>query len=206
MKKLPVFFYVICLAVMSINPLTAAELSRTSTEVEDVSEPYEADEYILFSDEVFQGPNYTNSDHLDSIDSIISCNDFEFLRFDILLEQSASYDKKYFYAVKLLYANNEESYLYYYPGSKTLWYEEVTDGIVTYSYELDDEDYSYAGVTTPGDIPDSDVFFILYKDDFFDGEYLEDYYTTASFFCGYEENGTLLIDEQTAEVDIWFYR
>ncbi len=206
-KRLRVCMFAMGTAFMLCFSAFADTPYRSSTEVDSVTDPYEADENIIEPEEVFQGPNYVNSDHMNAIDSVISCNDGEYLRLDILLEKSVTNARNYFYGFTLMYDDNFEQNFYYYPGPDTLTYTESTGGVESDTWDVDPEEDTYAGVTESGGKENSDIYVIIYKDDYFDGEYEDDFTVPARFFSGYEDaTGKRFIDEKSAEVNLEFIR
>ncbi len=201
------FFLLLILVLVSSTCFTinAADIPRRdATKVDDVTEPYEATEYIVSpKEEPDDDQTVSNAKECD-IRAVIACYDDEYIRVDILLENRITYDWDIFYAVKFEYTGMNE-YFTYFTDTKKLIYEREVDGELVKTQRLtEDNSYDTAGVTS-SDIKDSDVYFIINKKEHINGEKGKRYFLTCSFMSGFiTDKGNLNIADKTIPVDLYF--
>lgn len=190
--------------ILTIN-VYSQNARRNSTSVDDVYNPYTADEWIISPNE----EPYGSDDEYDiaecDIYGIISCYDENYLRVDVLLNNSISYDWKTVYAIKLEYEGLNEYYTYH-TDEKQLIYEKEVDGKIVKTEKITTENgKDLAGISNSGDKDDSDIYFIINKRKHIGGEKGKRYYLTCVFFSGYMSvDDELVIADQTIPVELEF--
>jgi hypothetical protein len=198
------FSLFLSLALLSFAESTG-QYRRQSTAVDDVFEPYTSEEWIISpDDEEIENPNTDGISEYD-IDGVISCYDEDYLRFDILLYDSISYEYDSFYALKIDYGTLTEFYTYYTLSGKLI-YEKQKNGAITERKNLTGTDSDdCAGIASSGLYPDDDIYFILNKEDHIKGEKEKRYYVTLTCYSGYlKDEKSLQITDDTDAVDVEF--
>ncbi len=180
--------------------------SKNADEVSDVNDPYTASDWVISpDDELATEVKVDNAPEVD-IKGAISCFDKDYLRVDILLDNSITYDVKVWYAVKFEYSDMVEYYTYY-PVSKDFIYEKEVNGEVTETVDLTTNNEDFCGVTSSGKKADSDVYLIINKDKHIAGDVGNKYYLTTSFYSGYvDTKGKMKIADTTKKVNLYFTR
>lgn len=182
-----------------------AVLHNYSTKVKDVFQPYTADEWIISpNDEPINDHKVSNAPECD-IWGVISCYDENYIRMDILLNNSITFKWDVWYGVKLEFPDAIEYYIYYI-NSKKLVYKEEKAGKITKTKTLTkDNSNDFAGITNSGDKANSDVYFILNKRDHIAGVKGKNYYLPCTFLSGYiNEDAEEKIADQTVQVELNF--
>jgi hypothetical protein len=206
MKKiLAILLVLVCLIGTAGVVFAKDPPRRNATEVSDVSQPYTADEWIVSSDEESIGdqtaPNATETD----IRGVIACYDEDYLRIDILLENSVTFDWKTLYAIKVEYDDMNEYYTYYTDSEKLVYEKEKGGKIVKTKTLVKGDSNDVAGVISSGEKDNDDVYFIINKKDHIGGEKGKRYYLTCSFFAGYlTKSDKIQISDKTIPVDMEF--
>ena len=178
---------------------------RNSTPVDDVFDPYTADEWVVSTDEEKEGDAQNSNTPETDISSVISCYDDQYLRVDILLAHPVSFKYATLYGVKFEYAGKNEFYTYY-TDTKKLIYEEEKNGTVTKTRELTRKNSkNIAGVCDSADEKNNDVYFFLDKSEHINGEKGKRYFLTTTCFSGYlNANGKIKVADKTISVDLVF--
>ncbi|MFH1198110.1 MAG: hypothetical protein V1720_20580 [bacterium] len=178
---------------------------RNSTPVNDVSKPYTANEWIISPDEESIGDEDAGQAIECDIKGVISCYDNDYLRVDILLNNSISFEWKTLYAIKLEYDNMSEYYTYY-TETKKMVYEKEENGEITKTTVLSmDDSKDVAGVSDSGEDLNSDVYFIINKEAHIGGEKGNRYFLTCKFFSGYlTTSDELHIADETKFIELEF--
>ena len=81
--------------------------------MDDVFKPYTPDEWIVSDTEEARGDQTTDQVLETDIKGVIACYDRDYLRVDILLNNSVTYKWQVFYAIKFEYTDLIEYYTYY---------------------------------------------------------------------------------------------
>lgn len=178
---------------------------RNSTSVEDVFDPYSADNWIVSPDEETEGDEQSSNAPETDISSVISCYDDQYLRVDILLAHPVSFKQDTCFAVKFEYAGKNEYYTYY-PLSKKLVYEVEKNSSVSKTKVLTrSNSKNIAGICDSGDEKNNDVYFFLDKSEHINGEKGKRYYLTTTCFSGFiNTSDKLMISDKTITVDLVF--
>lgn len=136
---------------------------------------------------------------------VIACYDNDYLRIDILLNNSITFDWKTLYAVKIEYGDTNE-YFTYYTDSEKLVYEKEENGKIVKTKTLAKADSNdVAGVTDSGEQENDVIYFIINKEDHIGGEKGKRYYLTCSFFSGYvTKSDEIKIADKTISVEMEF--
>lgn len=207
MKKLGFLLLPLLLLLYVPAVFGAEELPyRYATEVNDVTKPYSADEWIISPDDEPVGDQEVSNAPECDIQGVIACYDKEYLRIDILLSNPISYDFVVWYAVKFEYQDMSEYYTYY-PLTKTLIYEKEVDGVVVDTQELSKvETQDWAGVTGSSQ-DNADVYIIINKDSHMSGDIGKKYFLTTYVMAGYIDNqDKMQLADETIRVDMAFER
>jgi len=185
--------------------LAAEPPDRPATPVDDVFEPYTADDWIVSPDEEEMGDE--DADGMPELDiyAIIACWDDEYLRVDILLNDSVDFEHNTFFAIKVEYEGSNEYYTYY-TATEQLIYEKEKDGKITQRTTLGSgKSKDIAGVTDSADLDAADIYFFITKADHIGGKKGREYFLTCSFFSGYvTAKNELYIADQTIPVNVQF--
>ncbi len=206
MKKTMYLFLPLLLILVTAAISYPQDIARlSSTKVSDVYEPYTADEWIVSPNEEPYGSDDKYDPKECDIYGVISCYDNNYLRVDILLTNSISFDWLTVYAIKLEYEGMNEYYTYH-TDSKELIYEKEVDGKIVKTESISSVNgKDVAGVSNSGDNDDADVYFIINKDKHIGGEKGKRYYLTCKFFSGYMSvDDELTIADQTIPVELEF--
>lgn len=197
----------IMVMILGTNCFAATIPDRYATKVNNVNQPYSPDDWIVSPTEEPAGdqtaPNALETD----IKGVISCYDANYLRVDILLNNSVSNKWKVYYSIKFEYDNLNEYYTYY-PDSEELVYEHEVNGKITKSITLDTKKSDdYAGVTSSGSMKNNDIYFIINKNNHLEGQTGKTYYLTTSFESVYvDTKGNLVTSDDTIDVDLYFVK
>lgn len=178
---------------------------RYATEVKDVFEPYQVKEMIVSPDEEPAG-DQTSSQVLESdIRGIIACYDQDYLRVDILLHNSVSFQWDNFYQIKFIYVDLIEYYTFY-PDTEELVYTQEENGEIVKRQVLDSKQSDdRVGITDSGPLKNGSIYFIINKKQHLTGEKGKTYFLTTSFLSGYvNTKNELAISDQTMDVDLYF--
>lgn len=180
---------------------------RNATAVNDVNEPYTADDWIISPDEEPAGDELVSNAPECDIKGVIACYDQDFLRLDILLNHSVTYDFVVWYAVEFEYEDMNEYYTYY-PLSKTLIYEKEVDGKITETTELSKtKTDDWAGVTDSSDQKNDDIYIIISKESHMSGNKGKHYFLTTYVMAGYvDKKDKMKVADDTIKVDLDFER
>lgn len=206
MKKGSLFLILLmCFALPLINVSASGALQRNATKVGSSFEPYTADQWIISPVEEPTGDQKVSNAPECDIKGVLACYDPNYLRVDILLQNEISFQLNIFYAVKFEY-NTMNEYFTYYTDSKELIYEKEENGKITEQKILTVKNSKdVAGISDSGDQKNSDVYFIISKQDHINGEQGKWYYLTSCYYSGYlTETGALKIADETSEVDLKF--
>src|SRR4030042_4058376 len=199
MKKITTLLLVLICFSAAVNIIYADDPPRrNATKVDDVFSPYTADEWIVSpEEEPTEDEDVSNAAECD-IYGVIACYDDEYLRVDIILNNSISYDWLTVYAIKLEYSSMSEYYTYH-TDSDELIYEKEKKGKITETKVLTEEESNdFAGVSGSGYEEDDDVYFIISKKNHISGEKGNRYYLTCRFYSGFINNDDELnIADQT---------
>ena len=203
------FKSIICLALIMLLAFgsysLAANPSRSATKVDDVYKPYVADEWIVSDTEEARGDQTTDQVLETDIKGVIACDDRDYLRVDILLNNPVTNNWQVFYAIKFEYSNLIEYYIYY-PDINEMYYESEANGKIVEHKLLDlKTSKDQAGVTSSGDTKNVDVYLIIDKHTHISGESGKKYNLSTSFFSGYDTvKDEVEIADQTITVDLEF--
>lgn len=206
MKKfMTLFFFSLFLVINSGMIFLQDPPRRKSIEVDDVFQPYEPPTWIVSPDEEPEGDqDVLYADECD-IYGIISCYDEDYLRVDILLNNSVTFNWKTIYGVVFEYTTTNEWY-WFSTDNKNFVYAKEKNGIlfdIKTLNEIGSEDV--AGTTDSGDLENSDVYFIIKKSDHIGGVKGEFYYLTCTFFSGYlTKENSVHIGDETMSVKLEF--
>ncbi|MCL6590913.1 MAG: hypothetical protein K6U80_13295 [Firmicutes bacterium] len=206
MKKWPLLvMLLLCFALPSFYAGASGSAQRDATEVDDVFEPYTADNWIVSPDEEPTGDQEVNNAPECDIYGVIACYDDDYLRVDILLNNGISYELDTFYSVKFEYESTTEYYTFYI-DSEELVYEKENNGKITERKTLTGKNSrDTAGVTGAGSLDAADVYLIINKQDHIRGAKGKRYYLTCTFFSGFiNESNKLRIADETIKMDIEF--
>lgn len=207
MKKfLAVLLVLVCLVAAFGTVFSAIESPRrNATQVSDVYEPYTADEWIISPDEESIGDETAPNAKETDIRAVIACYDDDYLRIDILLQNSVSFDWKTFYAIKVEYDDICEYYTYYTDSKKLVYEKEKENKIVKTKTLVKGDSNDTAGVISSGEKENDDIYFIINKRDHIGGQKGKRYYLTCSFFSGYlSKSDKLQISDKTIPVELEF--
>lgn len=180
---------------------------RDATEVDDVFEPYTAEDWVVSPDEEpTEDQEVDNAPECD-IRGVIACYDPDYLRVDILLESDVSFKWDVCYAIKVEYEGLIEYYTYFVIDKKFV-YEKERDGKIVKSKTLTDKNsYDTAGITSSGENENDDIYFIIDKKDHIGGEKGNRYYLTTYFMsCYIDKKGKLNIADETIPIQLEFER
>ncbi|MGE5605841.1 MAG: hypothetical protein ACM3YE_09135 [Bacteroidota bacterium] len=204
-KFLTIILFLACLTTAA-ETIYAADLPRrNATNVDDVFQPYTAKEWIVSPDEEpVEDQSVTNAHECD-IYAVISCNDPDYLRVDILLENEISFEWDIFYAVKFEYDIMNEFYTFFVDSGKLVYEKEQNGKIVQTKILTKENSKDYAGLTDSEGLNNSDVYFIIDKKAHINGEIGKRYFLTCTFYSGYvNENSKLMIADETIKVNLEF--
>lgn len=206
MKK-GAFIVFFCLsAFLAASVAVAGETPRRpATVVDDVMEPYTADEWIISPDEEPGDDQETEDYPACDINGIIACSDETYLRIDILVNSEIEPDRPLFFAVRFAYEGMNEYYTYYSDAEKLVYEKEKGGKIVQTKVLTEAQTDDTAGITDSPDLDNADVYFIINKADHIGGVKGRSYYLTCSFFSGYlDVDNQLAIADETIPVDLQF--
>lgn len=204
-KFLTIILFLACLTTAAETVFAADPPRRNATNVDDVFQPYTAKEWIVSPDEEpLEDQSVTNAHECD-IYAVIACNDPDYLRVDILLENEISFKWDIFYAVKFEYTTMNEFYTYFVDSEKLIYEKEQNGKIVQTKILTEENSRDKAGLTESGDLKNSDIYFIIDKKAHINGEIGKRYFLTCTFYSGYiNENGQLRIADETIKVNLEF--
>ena len=191
----------------SDNSDTSNTSHHKATKVDDVFKPYVSDEWIVSPDD--EPVNKDTGDVAETdIKGVIACYDNNYLRVDILLNNSISFNWATFYAVKFEYNDINEYYTYYTDTKKLIYKQEKDDKIVkTKTFDMTvDNSGDEAGVSDSGNNKkNTDVYFIISKKDHIGGETGNSYFLTSHFYSGYlTKKNDIYIADETQPVELEF--
>lgn len=206
MKKiLAILLVLVCLTATVGMVFAKDPPRRNATEVNDVYEPYTPDEWIVSPDEESIGDETAPKAKETDIRSVIACYDADYIRIDILLTNSVTFDWKTLYAIKIQYDEMNEYYTYYTHSEKLVFEKEVDREIVKTKTLVKGDSNDVAGVTDSGKKKNDDIYFIINKKDHIGGEKGKRYYLTCSFFSGYlTKSDKIEIADKTIPVELEF--
>lgn len=197
-----------CLLALAAAPALSAQENprRSTTVVDDVFEPYTADEWIVAPDDEEPADDQETGDYpACDIYAIISCCDDTYLRIDILTNYVIDPGDPLFYAIRVEYDTMNEYYTWYTDTEKLVYEKEKGGKIVQTKVLARDDSDDLAGITDAPDLDDADVYFIINKEDHIGGVKGTQYYLTCSFYSGYVVDGKkLVIADETIPVDLKF--
>ncbi len=209
MRKILVFSALIMMVALTNICFADSIPSRKATPVDDVFEPYTADNWIVSPDEEQEGDQISNEVLESDIRAAIACYDQDYLRVDILLYNSNSYQWDNFYAIEFEYDKNIYEYYTYYPDTNELVYTQEKNGQTIKRQLLDlNKSDDQAGVTSSGgEIKDDNIYFIINKNKHLTGEKGKTYYLTTKFIAGYVDvDKKLVIADETIDVNLHFVK
>ena len=209
MKKILTLVLVLtCLLATSGMVLASSKSDpprRDATEVDDVFEPYTADDWIVSPDEESTGDEDVNNAEECDIRGVIACYDDDYIRVDILLENSITYDWAVWYAIKLEYEGMNEYYTYYTDTEKLVYEKEKGGKIVKTKTLAKADSNDVAGVSDSGDGENDDVYFIINKEDHIGGDEGKRYFLTCEFLSGYlSKTDKIVVADETIPVEMEF--
>lgn len=206
MKKiLTVLLVLVCLMATMGMVYAKDPPRRNATEVSDVSQPYTADEMIISSDEESIGDESAPNAKECDIREVIACYDADYIRIDILLTNSVTFDWKTLYVIKIEYDKTNEYYTYYTENEKLVYEKEENGKIVKTKTLVKGDSNDVAGVSNSGEGENDDIYFIINKEDHIGGEKGKRYYLTCSFFSGYlTKSNKIEIADKTIPVEMEF--
>jgi hypothetical protein len=178
---------------------------RQSFEVADVFQPYNPPAWIISPNEEPAGDqDVLYADECD-IKGILSCYDENYLRVDIILNNSITFNWKTIYGVVLEYTTTNEWY-WFSTENKNFVYAKEEDGELFDIKTLNEVGAAdRAGTTNSGEAQDSDIYFIINKNDHIGGVKGENYYLTCTFFSGYlTKENSVHIGDETMSVKLEF--
>jgi hypothetical protein len=206
MKKfLAILLVLVCFTATVGTVFAKDPPRRNATEVDDVTKPYTSDEWIVSPDEESVGDETAPNAKETDIQSVIACYDEDYIRIDILLTNSISFDWKTLYAIKIEYDEMNEYYTYYTDSDKLVYEKEKGGKIVKTKTLVKGDSNDVAGVVSSGESENDDVYFIINKKDHIGGVKGKRYYLTCSFFAGYlTKSDKIEIADKTIPVDMEF--
>jgi hypothetical protein len=204
-KGLALLLILVCLLAVAGIVNASDTPRRNATQVDDVYEPYTADEWIVSPDEESSGDQDAENAIETDIKGVIACYDDDYLRVDILLNNSISFDWATFYAIKFEYDDMNEYYTYYTDTKKLVYEKEKGNKIVKTKTLVAADSDDTAGVSDSGEEKDDDVYFIINKKDHIGGEKGKRYFLTCYFYSGYlTSSDKIHIADKTIPVDLEF--
>jgi hypothetical protein len=206
MKKILILVLVlVCfLAITGLVDASGAP-RRNSTKVDDVFKPYSADGWIISpDDEPINDQQVTNAPECD-LEGVISCYDDRYLRVDILLHTGVSFLWDTLYGIRLEYDSMNEYYIYDTASGKLIYKKEKNGKIVETTDLTKDSAGDTAGITSSGNIDNSDIYLIINKANHISGKKGNRYFLTSYFYSEfYNEKGDLKLADDTIDVDLEF--
>ncbi|HEX3046953.1 MAG TPA: hypothetical protein VHY08_19525 [Bacillota bacterium] len=195
----------LCFALPFFYAEASGAPQRNATEVDDVFEPYTADEWIVSPDEEPTDDQEVDNAPECDIYGVIACYDADYLRVDILLNNEISFDLDTFYCVKFEYDSMNEYYTYY-VDTEELVYEKEKNGKITERKTLTKKNSEdVAGISDSNDLDNADIYFIINKEDHIGGTEGKRYYLTSTFYSGFiDSKNKLNIADDTIDVDMEF--
>ncbi len=210
MKKILVCL-VLILGIAMASPCLAATMTfprRDATKVDDVDKTYNPEGWIVSPNEEPVGDQTAHQLLESDIYGVVACYDQDYLRVDIQLKNPVSFEWDSFYTIEFKY-DQSIVYFTYYPFTEELVYEQEKNGQIVKTETMDllfDEPEDSAGVTSAGEVKDTDICFFIKKNKYFVGEKGKTYYLISSFSAGYvdDDHDKLVTTDQTITVLLHF--
>ncbi len=202
-RLLPVFVLVFSVLAAAVYAEDAQQ--RIAMEVDDVFEPYDADEWVIGPDEEEIDDQVAADLPETDIYGVIACYDEDYLRVDILLNSAVTFETSTFFCVKFEYEGMNEYYTYYVDSEKLIFEKEKGGRIVENKVLSSKDGNDLAGVTDSADLENADVYFIINKESHIGGTKGKKYFLTCTFYSGYiTTEDKLQISDETIDVDLQF--